>query len=409
LPEISLKSHRPSGGKELLSSPRILRFGAYMMDLQRCSLHRGGQKLELRPKAFDVLRYLVENPGRVIPKDELIKAIWPGLFVTDDALVQCVKDIRQALAEDAHQIIKTVPRRGYLLSAEPERTPELASATAPLNQSVQFCVSEDGFRLAYACAGEGSPLVRAATWFNHLEYDWQVAHRGALFHFLAERFQLVRYDGRGTGLSDWGVGELSLETFEKDLEAIVDALTLRKYALLGTSQGAATSIAHAVRYPDRVSKMVLHGAYALGRNRRGSIKERESGQAYLTLMRHGWGDEHSAFLKSYALLFFPNASAEQIRSLAEMQRMATSAETAVRLRTACDEIDVLNLLPRVTVPTLVLHSRYDNIVPLEEGRRVAASIPRARFVCLESENHVPLPHEDAWPQFVGEIAAFLSA
>jgi pimeloyl-ACP methyl ester carboxylesterase len=126
-------------------------------------------------------------------------------------------------------------------------------------------------------------------------------------------------------------------------------------------------------------------------------------------MRYGWGDEHSAFLKSYSLLFFPNASAEQIRGLAEMQRVATSAEMAVKLRSACDEIDVVDLLAQVRAPTLVLHSRYDNIVPLDEGRRVAASIPGARFVCLESENHVPLPQEPAWAQFVGEIAAFLAA
>jgi pimeloyl-ACP methyl ester carboxylesterase/DNA-binding winged helix-turn-helix (wHTH) protein len=390
-------------------TPTAICFDRFVLDLQQCALRRGNDQLELRPKAFDVLRYLAENPGRVVSKEELVKAVWQGVFVTDDALVQCVRDIRHVLSDEAHKIIRTIPRRGYLFAIDPAAVPAPPQPSGSSPPSVSFCVADDGVKLAVATVGNGTPLVRAATWFNHLEHDWQVAHRGALFRFLADRFRLIRYDGRGSGLSDWNVSQISFATFEKDLETVVEALKLPRYALLGTSQGAAISIAHAVRHPDRVSKMVLHGAYALGLNMRGCAKEYQKGQAYLTLMRQGWGDEHSAFLQSYSLLFFPGASAEQTRRLAEMQRKATSAENAVRFRVACDEIDVLNLLPKVTVPTLVLHSRYDNIVPLEEGRRVAATIPGAKFVCLESENHVPLPHERAWAPFVGEIEAFLSS
>jgi pimeloyl-ACP methyl ester carboxylesterase len=203
------------------------------------------------------------------------------------------------------------------------------------------------------------------------------------------------------------VPDISFAGFEQDLDAVVEALHLERYVLLGISQGAPIGIAHAVRHPERVSRLVLNGAYALGRNKRGSAQDHDMGQAQLTLMRHGWGDEHSAYLRTFSMLYFPSASAEELRAPAQLQRMAMSAEAAVRLRLACDDIDVVDLLPRVTVPTLILHSRHDNAVPFEEGRRLAAAIPGARFVALESENHVPLPDEPAWPEFIAEIETFL--
>ena len=385
--------------------PSVVRFDVYTLDVQRCSLRRGDDPIELRPKAFDVLRYLVENWGRVIGKDELIKAVWSGLSVTDDALVQCVRDVRRALCDEDQRIIKTVPRRGYLFSVEPSQLAKHPPTRS--DQNIQFCRTKDGVKLAMASIGQGSPLVRPPTWFNHLEYDWHVQFRSALYHFLAERFRLIRYDGRGNGLSDRYVPEISFATFEHDLEAVVDALHLQRYALLGISQGAPIAIAHAVRYPERVSKLVLNGGFALGSNKRGSAKDHETAQAYLTLMRHGWGDEHSAFLRTFSMLYFPSASAEELKASAELQRMAMSGDTAVRLRMASADIDIVDLLPKVSTPTLVLHSRHDNAVPFEEGRRLALAIPNARFVALESENHVPMPDEPAWSTFIAEIEAFL--
>jgi pimeloyl-ACP methyl ester carboxylesterase/DNA-binding winged helix-turn-helix (wHTH) protein len=387
-------------------SSDVVRFDVYTLDLQRCSLRRGEEQIELRPKAFDVLRYFVENSGRVVGKEELIKAVWPGIFVTDDALVQCVRDVRHALSDEAHRIIRTVPRRGYLFTPEPAGGSSTRLVSAQLGQSIEFCRTKDGVKLALAATGQGLPLVRLPTWFNHLEYDWHVQFRSALYRFLTDRCRLIRYDSRGNGLSDRYVPEISFATFEHDLEAVVDALRLQRYALLGISQGAPIAIAHAVRYPERVSKLVLNGGFALGSNRR-STRDQETAQAQLTLMRHGWGDEHSAYLRTFSMLFFPSASAEELKAAAEVQRMAMTGETAVRLRLACADIDVIDLLPKVCAPTLILHSRYDNAVPFEEGRRLASGIPNAKFVALESENHVPMPDEPAWQTFIGEIEAFL--
>ena len=391
-------------------SLRVLSFGGHALDLQRCAVTRGDHEIQLRPKAFDVLRYLAEHAGRVVSKEELIKAAWPDVFVTDDSLVQCIKDIREALSDDAHQIIKTMPRRGYLFAAEltDKRLDEPQPTTGTRGQEITFCRTNDGVNIAVACVGQGMPLVCIPTWATHLEYDWQSPIRGPLCRFLADRFRLVRYDGRGFGLSDRNVADISFATFERDLEAVVDALGLRTYALLGISQGAATAIAHAARYPGRVSKVVLHGGFALGRNKRASAKEAELERAWVAIMREGWGDDNSALLRIFSSGWLPGASAEQIRWYANLLRLSTSVETAVKNRGAVADIDVVDLLPKVSVPTLVLHCRHDTTAPFDEGRRIATSIPNAKFVTLDSENHTPIPGEPAWPKFIGEIEAFLS-
>jgi pimeloyl-ACP methyl ester carboxylesterase/DNA-binding winged helix-turn-helix (wHTH) protein len=390
-------------------SPKTLGFDIYTLDLQCCTLLRGRDELQLRPKSFDVLRYLAEHAGRLVSKDELIHAVWPDLIVTEDSVVQCIGDIRTALHDDAHQIIKTVPRRGYLFAAElsdrglDERPPTIGSRA----QEITFCRTKDGVSLAVGCVGQGMPLVSIPTWLSHLELDWQSPIRAQLWHFLAERFRLIRYDGRGFGLSDRDVSDISFATFERDLEAVVDALDLRSCALLGVSQGAATAIAHAARYPERVAKLVLHGSFALGRNKRGP-KEAEMAKAFDAIMREGWGDDNSALLRIFSSVWFPGTSAEQVKWLANLLRISTSIENASRNRNAAADIDVVDLLSKVSAPALVLHCRHDNAVPFEGGRRIAASIPNARFVSLDSENHVPLPGEAAWQKFVGEIEAFLS-
>lgn len=385
--------------------PDTLRFDAFTLDLRSCTLWRGAAPVSLRPKAFAVLRHLAENSGRVLAKQELIEAVWPNVAVSDDSLVQCMLDVRRALADEERRIIKTVARRGYLFCLQPIRAAETAKA-APA-QRMRVCRTSDGVRLAVAACGEGIPLVRPPTWFNHLDHDWGVQFRGAFYQRLAEQVQLIRYDGRGSGLSDREVPEMSFAALERDLDAVVDGLGLQRYALLGISQGGAIAIAHAARHPDRVSRLILVGAYAMGRDYRGSAREVETGGAQLTLMRHGWGDPHSVFLKSFSMHYFPGAPAEELAALAELQRASMSAQGALNLRGLCDRIDVCDALPHVRAPTLVVHSRHDNAVPLSEGQRLARDIPNARLVVLESANHLPLPQDSAWPLFLGEVQKFL--
>jgi pimeloyl-ACP methyl ester carboxylesterase len=268
--------------------------------------------------------------------------------------------------------------------------------------------SSDGVTLAVASAGEGPVLVRAGNWLTHVERDWESPLWAPLLHRLAHQRRLVRYDARGNGLSDRDAADISFDAFLRDLEAAADGLQLGVFALFGASQGGAVAIAYAAAHPERVSRLVLCGAYARGRNRRGAPADREKARALMTLMREGWGDERSAFMQAFSSVYLPRGTPEQVRWWTDLQRTTTSAETAIRFREACDEIDVSALLPLVRVPTLVLHARGDTVAPFEEGRRIAALIPGSRFIELDSDNHVILEGEAAWPRLLEEIEHFLA-
>ena len=397
-------------------------FGDMVLDSERRELRSGSALIPIEPQVFDILDFLIRNRDRVVSKDDLLTAIWGGRLVSDSAIAARINAARRAVGDSGEQQhwIRTIARKGFRfvgdVSEDVGSRSLTSGAKAPdqqapngisRDQEITFCRTKDGVDLAIASAGRGMPLVRPCRWFTHVEHEWHNPFRADLYHFLADRFRLIRYDGRCNGLSDWDVADVSFEALQHDLDTVVDALGLRSYALLGISQGSSLSIAHAVRYPERVSKMVLHGGYALGWSKRAPRRGLDV-KTFLTLMREGWGDEHSAFQKMLCTGMLPNASAEMIRWLAELQRAASSPENTVRLRGTFDEIDVIALLPEVSVPTLVMHCRHDNLVPFEEGRRIATLIPNAKFVSLESENHVPLPGEPAWQKFIAEMEAFLS-
>jgi len=256
-------------------------------------------------------------------------------------------------------------------------------------------------------AGSGPPLVKTANWLNHLEYDWESPVWSHLLHVLASQHRLIRYDERGNGLSDWDVDDISFEAFVRDLESVVRAMGLERFALLGISQGCAVSIAYAVRNPGRVTHLVLYGGFARGRRKRQSQREIDQADAIEMLMREGWGQENPAFRQLWTSLFVPGGTAEQMQWYNDLQRITTSPQNAVRIRRASDDIDVVDLLPQVSVPTLVLHCRNDAAAPFEEGRRLASGIPGARFVALEGRNHIILENDPAWSRFVEEIETFL--
>lgn len=276
-----------------------------------------------------------------------------------------------------------------------------------MEQRIHFCTTADNIRIAYATVGEGPPLVKAANWLSHLEYDW-----GSPIwrHLLAEASRdhtFIRYDERGNGLSDWNVADLSFEAFVEDLESVVEAAGVDRFPLLGVSQGGAVAIAYAVRHPEKVSHLILYGAYARGWAKRASSEEIEQREAQLTLVRLGWGKDNPAFRQLWTSLYAPDATPEQAQSFNDLQRVSTSPENAVRLLKEMGNIDVEALLPLVKVPTLVLHCRDEAGVPFEEGRLLAATIPGARFVPLEGRNHLLLEGALSWGKFVTEVRRFL--
>jgi class 3 adenylate cyclase/pimeloyl-ACP methyl ester carboxylesterase len=286
--------------------------------------------------------------------------------------------------------------------------PDLPAPPAPLEQQVRFCTAPDGVRLAFATHGQGPPLIRASTWLTHLEFDWQSPIWRHWLEGLAEGHTLVRYDERGCGLSDREVEDLSLEVWVADLETVVDAANLDRFALLGISHGGPVAVAYSVRHPERVSHLVLYGTYARGRLRRGP-SERQEAEAMIAMVRAGWGRNAPAFRRAFTTMFVPGATSEQMSWFDELQRISSSPEIAAAIRLARNELDVADLARQVTVPTLVLHARDDLVVPFAEGRLLASLIPAARFVPLEGRNHILLADEPAWPVFMSRLHAFLAA
>ncbi len=275
------------------------------------------------------------------------------------------------------------------------------------SQTIKFCKTPDDVRIAYATVGSGPPIVKAANWLNHLELDWDSPIWGDLFQALAANRSFIRYDERGNGLSDWDVEEINQAAFVRDLEAVVDELNLESFPLLGISQGCAVSIEYAVRHPSRVSALILVSGYASGWRIGATPDEQERREAVMTLTRHGWGMKNPAYRRIFSQTFMPDAQPTELDWFDEFQRQTTSAENAVRFQQAFADIDVRELLSQVKVPTIVFHARDDQRISLEQGRELAIGIPNARFVPLESKNHILLGHEPAWEIFVRETLAFL--
>jgi pimeloyl-ACP methyl ester carboxylesterase/DNA-binding winged helix-turn-helix (wHTH) protein len=401
-------------------------FEGCVFDTDRRELRRGSDAIAVEPQVFDLLEYLIRNRERVVTKDDLIKAVWNGRIISESALGTRINQARAAIGDngDEQRLIRTLRRKGVrfvgavcevasdscggTLAAEPSMgaaVPVVPASAPP--QEVRFCRTADGVNLAMMTSGDGLPLVRTGTWLSHVEQDRDVSLWTPLFTTLAKRFRLVRYDPRGCGLSDWDVAEISFEACVRDLGTVVDALGLQRFALLGVSQGAAVSIAYAARHPERVSRLVLSGGRPVGWRRRGDAAEMAVDDAFTTLIRHGWGQDNPAFRQVFAARNWPDATAEELRSLTDLQRLTTSPENAIRIRRAHGEADVRPLLAQVRAPTLVLHSRNDAANPLELGLMLAREIPNARLVTVESRNHIPLPREPAWPVYLDALCTFL--
>ncbi|HVG50890.1 MAG TPA: alpha/beta fold hydrolase [Xanthobacteraceae bacterium] len=393
----------------------LFTFETCSLDIGRRELRRGPALVAVEPQVFDLLVYLVQNRDRVVSKDDLIASVWGGRIVSESTLNSRINAARKAIGDTGKEqrLIRTAPRKGFRFvgalddNAARSAEPSQRHAATALRQDIRFCTASDGVRIAYAEVGSGPPLVKAANWLNHLEYDWESPIWRGLLRELATGNRLIRHDQRGNGLSDWEVEDMSFEAMVQDLESVVDAAGVKKFPLLGISQGCAISIAYAVRHPERVSGLVLYGGFARGRRKRGSPMANAEADALVTLIRVGWGQENPAFRQIFTSQFIPDGTAEQVQWFNNLQRVTASPENAIRIMETMANIDVTDLLPRISVPTLVLHCRHDARAAFEEGRLMAAGIPGAHFVALEGKNHLILETEPAWARFLDEVRAFL--
>lgn len=280
--------------------------------------------------------------------------------------------------------------------------------TKRISQRIRYVRTADGVRLAWADAGTGPVIVKAANWLTHLEYEWESPVWRHWMQFFAGNFRYIRHDERGCGMTDMNVGDLSLERWVEDLEDVVNAADVSEpFTLLGISQGGAICAAYAVKHPERVSKLILYGGYARGPLRRGDPEKERFYRALIDIVRFGWNEDNPAFRQVFTSRFIPGGTDEQIEWYNDLCRKTTTAEVAEKLFASRSMIDVTPFLSKVNVPTLVLHSRGDNVVPIEEGQILAAGISGSQFVELDSRNHVLLENEPAWKRFCDEVLDFM--
>ncbi|MBX3312744.1 MAG: alpha/beta fold hydrolase [Actinobacteria bacterium] len=393
------------------------RFHDVVVDTARYELLRDGEPCHVEPQVFDVMVHLLGHRDRVVTKEELLDAVWGDQYVSESALTTRIKQVRRAVGDDGteQRVVRTVHGRGYQFVADVtvdddgDARPVLEPTASQLHQEIRFVRAADGTRLACGLVGEGPPLVRAAHWITHLDHDW----RSPVWHHwlvgLARHRTLVRYDERGCGLSEHDVDELSFEAYVRDLETVVDELGLERFPLLGVSQGASVAVAYAARHPERVSHLVIYGGYAQGRLVRATTDEAAREAALqVEMIRLGWGRDDPSFRRFFTSSFIADAPPELWEAFAELLRRTCSADNAARLVESWSHIDVTDEAARVQAPTLVMHATGDLRIPAEQAHLLASLIPDARFVPLESRNHLLRPEEPAWGRFLDEVDAFLA-
>lgn len=398
------------------------RFSDFVLDCHLFELRRGGVRVEIQPKVFSFIRLMADNARRTLSKDEIFGALWPDVIVADASLQRIASLARRAVSRSGgDELISTVRGIGYRLDADVEKEtpgPKGAEPEPPaserstengerLTQEIRFCKTVDGLNIAWAKIGNGTPLLRSLGWFSNLEMEWEWEAGRRFWERLARRHALVRYDGRGIGMSD-PTDDFSLETRLRDMEAVVEDAGIERFALLGMSEGCSAAIKYASRHPDRVSHLVLCGApeTTVGRM---SQERWEWGQAYFGVLGQAWGGDSARFERFLASLYLgDDATPEMLDYFTRMQRASADKETALTYTTSIPNLNVAEEAAGLNVPTLVLHRRDDELCPLDGGRAVAAAIPGARFMLMDGSNHWLLLDDPKADSVIEALEQFLS-
>ena len=406
----------------------MLRFEGFELDPAKRELRDASGPIHVEQQVFDVLLHLAEHRDRVVPKTELLDQVWGDRFVSESALTSRIKSARQAIGDsgDSQRVIRTIRGIGYRFVGEVDAGghddgPTVAApgaeaidgegAAPEFVARIRF-VESAGASLAVAETGAGPCLVKTATWLTQVDKDtgsspiW-----GHWIRALSRRYHYVRYDPPGCGLSDRDLSGRDLSDLDQwvdDLSRVVDAIGSPRVALLGVSQGGPVAIAYAVRHPARVSHLILYGTYGRGMARRGDPVQVEEAAVQVGIARIAWGTRNASFRETFARQFVPDAQSDEIAWFNDQLQLTTDSTNAPLLEAAFHRLDVTDLARQVAVPTLVLHAVDDRAVPFEEGRYLAGLIPGARFVALNSRNHILLQRDVAFPQFINEIERFMA-
>ena len=392
-----------------------LSFSDCDLDVERRILRRAGCVVHVEPQVFSLLVALAAAKGRVLDRDAIIDAVWNGRIVSDSAISARVHAARQAVGDDgrAQNVIRTVTGVGFQLAqtvrSGGQETVELE--VPAIEQDVHMTKSLDGTGLAWASSGashDGQPaLLRGGHWLTHLELDLKNHVWAPLLAHLNQGRRLLRYDVRGTGLSTRNVSDLSLDRFVEDMLVVLQASGEQQVDIVAASQNVPVSIAFAVRYPERVRRIVLLSGFLRGADRRRDSAPSMT-DAFLALLHNGWGDSGSPFMQSFYAFYMPESTRAERESLAEIQFASASAEMAVAYRRAIASFDVTDLASLVDVPVLIVHAQKDAVNPLSEAQDIATHIPDSQLMMLDSANHIPLPRDPEWARALEHITRFLS-
>jgi len=386
-------------------------FADCVLDIARHAFAREGNAVPIEPQVFDLLHLLAERAGQLVTKDDLVDAVWEGRIVSDVTIGSRISAARKAVGDNGtdQRIIRTIPRRGFSLVAHVSSdVDETRPSYMAAKQTIRFATSKDGTQIAYANSGNGPPLLRAGHFLTHLKRDWEGSVYQPMIATLSAAHTLVRYDQRGTGLSQADVNDLSLEAYADDMLAVADAAGLDRFPIFATSQGVPVSIHFAATHPERVSSLVLFGGFAQGRMIRDDDFSRDDAEALMTLINKGWGKPDSPFMSAFVSLFCPDASREERASIAESQLASATPDMAARIRRTIDQFDVTDRLGKVQAPTFVLHASGDAIHPLSQGRLLAGGIRGSEFQMIESNNHIILQSSPAWDEIVKATLEFIA-
>ena len=385
-------------------------FDGFRFDPNTGRLWSGDNEIRLTPKASEVLTQLVRHAGEPVSKTDLFATVWSGTAVGDDALTSCIQELRRAFGDDSKQprFIETRHRRGYRFVAPLSNTPAAAGAHPKSEQKIRFCTTSDGVSIAYSTVGSGPFLVRVLGHFTHLEAEWDWPELRRFWEQLAERYTVVRYDGRGIGLSERYSGDFTEETRQRDLEAVLAAVGAEKAALIGISEGGWTAATYAIQHRELITHLILYGAYCRGALARPGF-DLDEDRAVVTLIRKGWGRDTPAIRQVLTSQFFRHdADPALIARFNEMQRLSADPDTAARYHESCHRRgDGRELYRHLAIPVLILHSRDDLAVSADEGRLLATIIPGSQLVLLPSGTHYFPTDAEVVAKAAGAIERFL--
>ena len=390
----------------------IYQFADCTLNTERHVFSKDGDEVQIEPQVFDVLRVLVENAGSLVTKDQLIEEVWDGRIISEAAISARINAARVATGDTGkdQKVIRTVPRRGFELVADVSRAEESAPVSSAARQTIRYARSKDGTSIAWSSAGDGPPLMLAWHHLGHLENDWNSPLLHRFMHGLADGRRMVRFDIRGAGLSDPLSKTATVDNQVDDFMAVADAAGLERFPVAAVMQGAAVALRVAARYPDRVSRLGLYNAYARGRLLRGGAPDSPEKDPFIALINSGgWGDRDSAFMRAWATMIIPSASPPEVDEMVRLIGSSSDAEDTMMQRTWIDALDVLDDLAEVTCPTLVVHARQCAFHPVQEGRRIAASVAGAEFIELNSANTICIDSDPATAVLSEAMVEFLAA